>query len=863
MCPMAAPVLATKLHVPLPRPEVVTRPRLIERLDGGMRGKLTLVSAPAGFGKTTLLGEWAARCGRRTAWLSLDEGDADPARFLAHLVAALQRIAPDVGASVAAAVQLPQPPPAESVLVALLNDVATVPDDVVLVLDDYHVVDARPVDRALAYLLDHLPARMHLVVASREDPQLPLARLRAGGQLTELRVADLRFTRTEAVAFLNRVMRLDLPAEDVAALEARTEGWIAGLQLAAISMQRRRDRAGFIRSFTGSHHFVMDYLVEEVLQQQPEAVQDFLLRTSVLDRLCGPLCDAVLLAPSGSGQETLEQLERANLFIVPLDDERRWYRYHHLFADLLRERLQQRAGDAAGLRGRASRWYEASGLEIDAFRYAAAAGDVERAARLLEGNGMPLQFRGAVGLVLEWLGSLPKTVLDADPALWVMYASALSMSGQLPAVEPKLQAAEAALRDAEPDDRTRNLVGHVAAIRAVLAAARYDTETIVSESRRALEHLHPDNLPVRTATTWKLGWAYQLQGDRAAARRAYAEAIASSQASGNAIIAISASTGLGYVQEADNQLHLAAETYRRVLELVGEAPLAVACEAHLGLARVLYEWNDLDAAERHGQQSARLAEQWESTDRGVACDVLLARLRLARGDASGAAAVLARAGQVARQHGFAHGMPEVAAVQVRALLRLGRLADAARLARAHQLPVSQARVELARGDAPAALAGLEPVRRQAEVRGWEDRRLQAMVLQAVAVRAQGEEDEAAGVLREALALGEPGGLVRTFVDEGEPVARLLAGAAADGVAPGYVARLLAAFPPAEPPVEPLSRRELEVLRLIAQGLSNHEIGERLFLALDTVKGHNRKIFGKLQAQRRTEAVARARELGLL
>ncbi len=860
---MAAPVLATKLHVPLPRPDIVSRPRLVERLSDGLRSKLTLVSAPAGFGKTTLLGEWVAGCRQPAAWLSLDEGDGDPARFLAYLVAALQRIAPNVGAGVSSVVQSPQPPPPESVLVALLNDVATVPDDFVLVLDDYHVIDTALVDRALAFLLDHLPPRMHLVIATREDPQLPLARLRAGGQLTELRVTDLRFTRSEAAGFLNQVMGLGLSADDVAALETRTEGWIAGLQLAAISMRGRQDTTGFIRSFTGSHHFVMDYLVQEVLQQQPERVQDFLLRTSILDRLCGPLCDAVLLHPSGSGQETLERLARANLFVVPMDDERRWYRYHHLFADLLRQRLQQSGVDAAELRRRASLWHEDSGLDVEAFRYAGAAGDVERAARLLEGNGMPLQFRGAVGLVLSWLESLPKAVLDANPSLWVMFASALSMAGRLPDVEQKLQAAEAALQDAEPDARTRNLVGHIAAIRALLGAVRYETETIIVQSNRALEYLHPDNLPVRTATTWKLGWAYQLQGDRTAARRAYAEAISASQASGNAIICISATTGLGDVQEADNELHQAAETYRRVLQLVGDSPLPSACQAHLGLGRILYEWNDLDAAEQHAQRSARLAQQWESTHVGVACEVLLARLKLARGDTPGAAAVLTSAGRLARQHDFAREMPEVAAVQVRTLLQQGDVAQAVRLARTHQLPVSLARVYLARGDAPAALAALEPLRREAEARGWEDRRLRVMVLQAVALRAHGEDEEAARGVAGALALAEPGGHVRVFVDEGVLMARLLSEVAARGVASDHAARVLAAFPPVRPPVEPLSRREVEVLQLIAQGLSNHEIGERLFLALDTVKGHNRKIFDKLQAQRRTEAVARARELGLL
>src|SRR5438876_8981203 len=381
---MPTPILATKLYIPPLRPQVVIRPRLIERLNEGLHRKLTLIAASAGFGKTTLVSEWVEgieRPGARTAWLSLDEGDNDPTRFLTYLVAALQAIAATIGEGVLGVLQSPQPPPTASILTALLNDLTTIKDHFVLVLDDYHVIDAKPVDHALTFLLDHLPPHMHLVIATREDPPLPLARLRARGQLTEVRVTDLRFTHSEAAGFLNQVMGLGLSAQDIAALETRTEGWIAGLQLAAISMQGQPDAASFITSFTGSHHFVMDYLVEEVLGQQSERVQAFLLRTSILDRFCGPLCDAVLLDPSASGQETLEYLERANLFIVPLDNERRWYRYHHLFADLLRQRLQQSTASSPGderdgvaeFHRRASQWYEDHSLAIEAFPHAVAA----------------------------------------------------------------------------------------------------------------------------------------------------------------------------------------------------------------------------------------------------------------------------------------------------------------------------------------------------------------------------------------------------------------------------------------------------------------------------------------------------------
>ncbi|HKP52896.1 MAG TPA: AAA family ATPase, partial [Chloroflexia bacterium] len=841
--------MATKLYIPPPRPKVVPRPRLIERLNEGLHRKLTLISAPAGFGKTTLVSEWVAGCDRQVAWLSLDEGDNDPTRFLTYVVTALRTIAANVGEGVLRVLQSPAaaPPPAESILTALLNEIATGPDNLVLVLDDYHVIDARPVDSALTFLLDHLPPQMRLVIATREDPQLPLARSRARDQLTELRVTDLRFTPSEAAGFLNQAMGLNLSAEDIDALETRTEGWIAGLQLAAISLQGHKDATTFVKSFTGSHHFVMDYLVEEVLQQQPESVQTFLLRTSILDRLCGPLCDAVLLDERASkvqrpeskvgratsavgpeslgfglatGQETLEYLEHANLFIVPLDNERRWYRYHHLFADLLRQRLHQATEDEGRktkdgefarvssfvlrppsvpeLHIRASQWYEDNDLDIEAFQHAAAANDIDRAERLMDGRGIPLHFRGAVTTIVNWLGSLPTAVLDARPSLWFRHAALLLVIGQTTGVEEKLNAAEAALQGTGVDEKNRSLVGQIAAARATLALTRYDAETMLAQSRRALEHLHPNNRSMRANAHWTLGFAYFLQGDRVAARQALIEAISLSQAVGDIFTTILATIGLGVVQEADNELYQAAETHRRVLQMAGDQPLQIIYEAHLGLARVLYEWNDLDAAEEQGLKSLHLAQQYESViDRFIVCEVFLARLKLARGDVEGAAAILAQASQSARQRNFVYRIPEVAAVQVVALLRQGNLGAAAELAQTYKLPTSQARVHLAQGDTSAALALLESLRRQMEEKGWEDERLKVMVLQAIALHAHGEKEKAVQLLGDALALAEPGGFIRIFVDEGTAMAQLLAEAATRGLMPDYIGKLLAAFENAE------------------------------------------------------------------
>jgi LuxR family maltose regulon positive regulatory protein len=862
----------------------VPRPRLTERLNEGLHRRLTLISAPAGFGKTTLLSQWLAGCARPVAWISLADSENDLTHFLAYLVAAIQTVAPAVGPGLPVTLRSPQPPPAEAILAALLNDIAVLEQPLVLVLDDYHVITSRSVDQALGFLLTHLPPQLHLVIATRETPRLPLARLRARGQLTELRAADVRFTSDEAAGFLNRTMGLDLAEEEIAALARRTEGWVAGLQFAALSLQGQQDAAGVIASFSGSHRFVLDYLLEEVLNQQPAHIQRFVLHTAILDRLCGPLCDAIL-RDAGRGMRDedrpssliLHELERANLFLVPLDDERRWYRYHQLFADLLRQRLPQSLGSTAelfALHERASIWFEQHGLALEAFHHAVAAGDVARAERLVETGGMLLDVRGAVAPILGWLESLPRTTLDARPALWVMRASALLLAGNVAAIEPTLRDAEHALAGVESDDRTRDLEGRVAAMRAMLAIVQYDITGIMTQSRRALAHLRPDNLAARTSATWTLGYAHQLQGDRAAAKQAYTAILASDRAAGETIYTIAAISSLGQIQEADNALHLATATYQRVLEIVGDPPHLIAGEAFLGLARIAYQRNDLRAAQQRGQQCRQLARQIESIDTLVACEVLLARLLLAHDDVAGAAAMLGAAEARAHQHHFTHLLAEIAAAQVSALLHQGNLAAAAQLAQAHKLLLSQARVQLAQGNTAAALATIEAVRREAEARDWRDERLKALVLQAVALRAHGAMDMALRTLGEALALAQPEGIVRIFVDEGAMMAELLTRMLeSSGGMHAYLRTLLAAcaehanpqsapFIP-QPLIEPLSQRELEVLKLIAQGLSNRQIGERLFLAVSTVKGHNQVIFDKLQARRRTEAVVRARELGLL
>ena len=579
---MTIPLLSTKFYIPPVRPGVVTRPRLLERLDAGSHAKLILISAPAGYGKTTLITQWIQQIqsnkSAQICWYSLDRDDNGTQQFFRYLASTVEAL-PGMQSTLKQLIQSPQPVPVKNLMNAFINDAAAVSTPFFLILDDYHVIESAEIDQAMDFIIENMPPAMTLIITSRSDPGFPIARRRARAELIELRVNDLRFTEDEAAQFIQQTTNLDLSLSQIAALETRTEGWIAGLQMASLSIQGQEDTDGFIHAFTGSHRFVLDYLVEEVLQIQPERTRNFLLRTSILDELCGPLCDAV--TGQNDGREMLEELECSNLFVVPLDNERRWYRYHHLFAELLRQRLLQGVVLQTGeklveeveeLHIRASKWFEDNGQMIEAFQHAAAANDVERAARLIEGKGAPLHFKGAASQVLDWLTSLPEKILDENPSLWVTYASVLLFVGQNSAAEPKLLAAEEAIAKAEPDDEMRDLIGRIASMRATMAVVRNDLDTIISQSQRALTHLCPENLPFRTAVNWTLGYAYQYQGDRVRASQAYNEIISTAETFENSIYVIAALTSLGQIQETDNQLSLAAESYERVLQLAGDPP---------------------------------------------------------------------------------------------------------------------------------------------------------------------------------------------------------------------------------------------------------------------------------------------------
>ncbi len=900
------PILATKLYIPRLRPNVVSRPRLLELLNEGLHRKLTLIAAPAGFGKTTLVSEWVEGIERPTAWLSLDEGDNDPTRFLTYLAAASQTIAPNIGEGVLGVLQSSQPPPPEAMLTALLNEITTLPDHFVLVLDDYHVIDAKPVDQALTYLVEHLPPQMHLVIATREDPQLPLARLRARGHLIELRAADLRFTASEAAAFLNQVMGLSLSAADIARLSDRTEGWIAGLQLAALSMQGHQDVPGFIRAFAGDHRYILDYLVEEVLQRQPAPVRSFLLQTAILDRLHGPLCDAV--TGQAEGNARLEALERGNFFVVPLDDKRHWYRYHHLFAEVLSAHLMAEQPDqVSALHRRASEWYEQHGSAADAIRHALAAADFARAADLVELAWPGMRRSRQEATLLGWLKALPDELLRCRPVLGVAYAHVLLASGEREGVEERLRGAErwldttaemrgrpdapAAAMVVVDEEEFRRLPGTIAIARAGLALARGDVPGTVTYARRALDLAPEDDHLTRGGAAGFLGLAYWTSGDLEAAHRSYADGMASLQKAGNISDAINGAIALAAIRMAQGRLREAMRTYERGLQLAteqGEPVLRGTADMYVGRSELHRESDDLHAATQHLLRSKELGEHTGFPQNRYRWRVAMARIREAQGDLDGALDLLDEAERLYMSD-FSPNVRPIAALVTRVWVAQGRLGEALDWARERGLSVSDdlsylrefehitlARVLLARYTSDRtehsmleAMGLLERLLQAAEEGERTGSIIEILVLQALAHQTQGDIPAALVLLERALTLAEPEGYVRMFVDEGPPMAVLLEEAAKHGIAPHYVRHLLTALgstsdrtPVKQGLIEPLSERELEVLRLLGTGLNGPEIARELVVSLNTMRTHTKNIYSKLGVNNRRAAVRRAEELDL-
>jgi len=884
-------LLETKLHAPKPRRGVIPRSRLSERLTRGMASKLILISAPPGFGKSTLVAEWLG--GRpapeRAAWLSLDSDDNEPAAFWRYLVAALQTAQPDIGREAAAALDSQQPQVDEAIR-AILNDLVAIEREVRLVLDDFHVIDRHEIQDSVAYLIDRLPSHAHVVITTRADPALPLARLRARGELVEIRAADLRFTSEEAAAYL-ATMGLDLSRADVDALEARTEGWIAALQLAALSMQGRADPGSFIASFAGDDRFVVDYLADEVLAHQPEDVRSFLLQTSILDRMTGPLCDAV--TEREDSREVLERLDRGNLFLIGLDDQRRWYRYHQLFADVLRARLlEEDSRSVPDLHRRAREWFERHGDRPEAVRHALAGGDFIRAADLIE-QAVPDLVRARAEVTLRrWLEGLPASVMRARPVLAAVLAGSLMQTGELAGVADLLATAEAALEPhaaetplVADEAEGRRLPGHLAMLRAGHARLTGDLPGTIEAAEHALNVAAGDDHLSRGGAASLLGLGRWETGDLEQAYRSFAEGMANLELGGYRSDVVGGQVTLADIRIAQGRLGDALRAYRRGLDLAvgGKGPpLRGAADMWVGLSDILRERNDLAAAREHLAAGRELGESNGLPKNPYRSRLAEARLLQAQGDLGPAVELLDEAERVFFAD-FSPIVQPIPAVRARVLIALGRLDPAREWAEGAQVGVSDdvmyvaqydlatlARLLLADGRIEVSVVLAERLASAARARGWIGAAIDALIAQALGLHAGGDGAAALAALDAVFAYTEPEGYVRVFLDEGPAMGRLLKSAAKRPKASSYV-QMLARLASADARrttvqqglVEPLSERELEVLRLLRGELTGPDIANELVVSLNTVRTHTKNIYAKLGVSSRRAAVRRAEELDLL
>jgi LuxR family transcriptional regulator, maltose regulon positive regulatory protein len=892
---VTTPLLETKLHPPRRRRELVARSRLSERLRRGRDVAVTVVAAPAGFGKTTLLSEWLGDA-PRTAWLSLDGRDNDPTRFWSYVVAALRTVAPGIGET-ALSLLGSSPAAVEAALVTLVNELAAAEDDLVLVLDDYHAIESVDLHEAMAFLVEHLPPQVHLVVASRADPPLPLARLRARGQLLEVRAADLRFTVEEAAAYFNGSMGLDLSADDVTALEARAEGWIAALQLAALSMQGRDDVAEFIANFTGDDRFVVDYLVEEVLERQPVEVRRFLVETAVLGRLTGSLCDAV--TGGTGGRARLEMLERANLFVVPLDDRRLWYRYHHLFADVLRARLLDEQPDRVPeLHRRASAWHAENGDRAEAIAHAMAGGHFERAAELVELTAPLMRRTRQEATLRRWLEALPEHLLEDRPVLAIALVGARMATGDGTGVESLLRSVESWLhapaagtthRASAPivfdAEELARLPAQVAVYRAALALLAGDVAGTIAHADRVLSLVEPSDHFLRGSASGLLGLAHWTVADLDTARDRYADAVRAFVDAGHLPDVLGCSLALADIQMAQGRLGDAAHTFEAGLRLTQDHPgLRGRADMHVGLCEVLLERDEVEAAARHLDAADELGEHAGLPQHRYRRRVAAARLRQVEGDARGALALLAEAERV-YETDFSPAVRPIPALVARAHLTLGDLAAADRWAHDHHVAagdeltyvrefehITLARLLIARRDSGAVGDALHLVDRllAAAEHGRRGRSaVELLVLRSLAHDALGDRHAAAAALEEALARAEPEGYVRVFADEAPTLTALLHAVPARGAAGRHARRVLASTSPSgggrpsgRELVKELSGRERDVLRLLRSELSGPDIARELVVSLNTVRTHTKNIYAKLGVTSRRQAVRRAEELGL-
>jgi LuxR family maltose regulon positive regulatory protein len=908
---MLSTLLATKLHRPHPTPNLLARPRLTRRLDEGLRNghRLFLVVAPAGYGKTTLVTHWLDQAGIPSAWLSLDEADNDPLRFFTYLVAALQKtVDPNLGGPLLQTFPM-LPPSPEALVHPLINDLAAIDRPILLALDDYHVITAAPIQEAMAFLLRRGPPNLHLVVLSRADPPFPLPRLRVRQRMTEIRDRDLRFTPEEMVDFLNALHRLNLPAEQITALESRTEGWAAGVQLAALSLQgcSPERAAQFIGAFSGSHYYIVDYLFEEVLSRQPDTVREFLLQTSILERMCAPLCDAILAGRAGGpgstgeidrtspSQEILEYLERSNLFLVSLDDERCWYRYHHLFVDVLRQMYKSASqpDQMARLHGRAGDWYRQNGLIAEAVHHALQAGDHEHAAEIVEENAWSMVRHAELAILKEWIEALPGDSVSARPWLRIYYAWALFFA-ESEAAEAQLKAVEQRLRAGGATALPAEMQGHIAAIRAWIAYLRDDPDRAAAFSRQALEFCPQMDAAVRSGLLAIWGDGCLARNDLPGSARAFAEAVDLARSSGNIMLEVLSRTSLGALNQAMGRLHEAEATFQEALQTATRKKSPVAGQAYACLAFVYREWNDLESARLYAEKLVESSVTWGVVDALACGHLFLATVLQAQDDIPGANQAMAEASQVMHRHPLElRSMPWLGATRARLWLAQGKLADARHWAETRGLSVdgkldlrneveylALVRILLAEGRADDAARLLARLQKAMESTGRQGNLIAVLVLWAIVLDVQADTSSALAVLEQALSLARPEGYMRVFLDEGKPIANLLkigVNKWEDRDLVVYARKLLAAFyqgeaqrpvPPAETvqgdaPIEPLTAREREVLHFVAAGWSNREIADKLVISVRTVKKHVENIHGKLGVTSRTQAAARARELDLL
>ncbi len=899
-------ILSTKVAIPRPGSHQLARPHLLTRLHLVQEYPFTLVSAPAGFGKTTLLSSWAAQSSYPVAWVSLDVNDNDATRFWTYVFAALNTVQPNVGDAASSLLHSPQPPPIESILATLINALAALPSDVVLILDDYHLLTALPIHNGVQFLLDRLPPQLHLVIVSRSEPPLPLARLRGRRQLLELRTAELCFTLDETAAFLRHSMNLALSPDDILVLEARTEGWIVGLQLVGLSIQGCGDPSSVVATLTGSHRYILDYLAEEVLLRQSEEVQIFLLRTSLLDRLSASLCDMV--TGQDNGQHMLEQLERANLFLVPLDDERGWYRYHHLFAEFLSTRLRQtQAHLLPALHHQASVWYEQHGFIPNAIDHAFAANEYERAAHLVASIAEATMWQQHESTtLLRWLDQFPTELVRSHAKLCFAYALIWLTNGSFTKVEAYLHDAEAVLTTQKGEDVA--LHGKLLALHAFIAVRTGDAAHVIELSLRALERLPQHEALWRGFVEQCLAAAYFSRGDVESAQCIYSKLITASRASGEIVVTLSALSTLAEMQMMYSHLRQAAANCQEALDLAMHAEVLTHLDsgyAELRLGSIYYEWNDLQGAREHLRAAVACGQQTGNMELLIHSTLRLMYVVHAQGDSDTLRNLSQQMKHLLHTVNRPEAATQVSAYQAQLWLMQGNIEEAARWVEEAKLvlytekadsplgPVitpfiylAWAQVLLTQDQVSEALGVLTKARHMIASYPYKHILIKLLALQAVALFAQGEIGQAATALLSALSSAEQGGYIRTFIDLGTSMATLLSHLlneqrCATAISRDYIHVLLSAqqqaqgvmrFPweakSKEQSTFPnsqvvLSEREREVVRLMAAGLSDKEIAQRLVLAESTIKSHAKRIYARLNVKNRLQAVECARVLNLL